>query len=189
MIYSGKFVLRLNPKKHKELAGLAVKKGVSLNALCASLIDAGMERYLGNAQMTRLDEFVLKIRKTWESQICGVVLFGSQVTGEAFDTSDVDLLVVLESSQKLNRDLYTQWDAQIDDNKKPVINPHFVLLPSDVSSCGSLWLEVSQKHKVLWEKNGKVSQVLEKISDMIFEGKVERKLTHGQPYWVWRKDA
>ncbi len=42
--YSGKFVLRLSKSKHRELAELAEREGVSLNSLVSEMVTEGIER-------------------------------------------------------------------------------------------------------------------------------------------------
>ena len=57
-----------------------------------------------------LEEFIQDISQKFHDRLSSVILYGSYARGDALPDSDVDVLVVLNSSEDLNRD----WDECID---------------------------------------------------------------------------
>lgn len=183
---SGKFVLRLTPELHGQLKRRAQQRGVSLNTLCAGFIEFGLSHSRQNLPLKRLQRICDKVKKTLP-HVMGILVFGSIVTKLQFESSDIDLLVIMDQKATLNRGLYHLWDSNIDDVKSPPINPHFTHLPDLKKRCSSLWLEVAQTHEVLWQKNQKLQKVIDQIKRWIAMGMVEPKTSHGQRYWVWKQ--
>jgi hypothetical protein len=62
----------------------------------------------------------------------GVVLSGSAARGESRESSNVDLLVVVEAALALNRALHPRRDRVGDPDGTSRLCPHFVHLPRDV---------------------------------------------------------
>lgn len=167
------FLLRLPPKQMKDLKSLALKRGISVNALCAKLL---------TTPTTPLD-LITKIKKHFPSSI-GVILFGSVARNESTDASDMDLLVVLESSQKLTRSLYDDWDRVFSSREEAPLSPHFVLFPKDFSQIGSLWLEVAMDGKVLCENDHRLTALLGQLRRYILENNFKIKTTGTHRYWI-----
>lgn len=172
---SGKFVLRIDPKLHKSLKTKAKLSGESLNSYCI--------QKLHDLNHPQNNEVLLKIIEHFSP--LGVILFGSVARNEARDTSDIDLLIVLPDSQKIERSLYQQWDTI--DMTTIKYSPQFTHLPKDENNYSSLWLEVSIDGDILFDSNSLLKLTLQKIRKKIAEGSYLRKISHGQGYWV-RKD-
>ncbi len=187
---SGKFIVRVSPELHSKLRELSRSRGISLNELCRS-------RLAENILTVDRDQELLSapLRKSildLPLPIEGLVLFGSQVRGDATAASDTDLLIVLQSGTPISRDLYALWDEKLKQQRESIealrLVPHFASFPASKGSAGSLWLEVSLNGNVLWEKeSGTVKRFLLALREAIAEGRFQRKMSHGQPYWV-RKD-
>ena len=65
------------------------------------------------------------------------------------------------------------------------VNPHFVHLPRDPLSCGSLWFEAALDGIVLFERDLAVTRFLqEDVRRAVADGLIVRKSSHGHPYWV-----
>lgn len=58
-----------------------------------------------------LSEIRTRLQKTFGDRLCGVVLYGSRARGDADPDSDLDLMVLLDGSVKLGRDLETIIEA------------------------------------------------------------------------------
>lgn len=169
---SGKFVLRIDPKMHKSLKEEAKEKGESLNALCLSKISQSSNLLHASALTAIITEFSPR----------GVVLFGSAARGEARASSDIDLLIVLEDSTPIDRDLYKRWDKIMGGNSK--YSPQFVHLPSVRGDIGSLWLECSIEGEILFDREYSLKNELVRIRSQIADGHYQRKLSHGHAYWI-----
>ena len=184
--YSGRFVIRIPPLLHRGLTREAVSRTISLNQLCLERLsrEAGpLEQ--GGGLAKKFAPQLNEIQKIFDDDLLSLILFGSQVTGEATGSSDFDLLIVLRDSIPLGRALYRLWDERISD---PSLSPQFVHLPSTAREAGGLWFEVALAHEILWEKNEQARRFLEGMEEQIALGALRRYLSHGQPYWVWRTD-
>lgn len=171
---SGKFVLRIDPKMHKALKEEAKKQGESLNSLCLRKISQASSSPHSAVLKAIVGEF----------NPLGVVLFGSAARGEDRSSSDIDLLIVLDNSTPVSRDLYMRWDAILKDGGK--YSPQFVHLPSSGGDIGSLWLENSLEGEILYDRNHAIRDEFIKIRSQIAEGRYQRRISHGHAYWVRR---
>ena len=63
------------------------------------------------------------------------------------------------------------------------VDPHFVHPPDEKVASG-LWGEVAVDGIVLFERNWRLSAHLARVRRAIAEGKLVRRLVHGQPYWT-----
>lgn len=186
---SGKFVLRISPEMHEDLKNRAFMANVSLNSLCQSLLVKGLRAESLSFHADRLHQMALKLLDRFESKLDAVVVFGSSVSGHMTEASDIDVLVVLNSSVSLSRRLYRDWDQSISDAQAPEITPHFCHHLKNPKEASVLWLEVMHNHKVLYDRSGRLAQTLQNLKDLQDQGEVWRDVSHGQPYWIWRAHA
>jgi predicted nucleotidyltransferase len=117
--------------------------------------------------------------------LLGVVLFGSTARGEDHLASDVDLLIVVASALPLTRRLYALWDKHLSGE---LYSPHFVHLPEDIASAGSIWFETAVDGVILYEVDRQISRFLSRIRRAIADGEVLRKIADGHPYWIRREE-
>lgn len=176
---SGKFVLRIPPELHKKLREESLAKGLSLNELCSRKIAPERSEIPVSGPLPR--KLIQEVRRNWDGELLGLVLFGSVARGEETARSDVDLLVVLKS--KITRSFYTRWDELFYEDH-PEISPHFVRLPETVSSAGSLWLETAIDGIVVWERDWLISRFFASLRKAILAGEFLRKMAYGHPYWI-----
>jgi hypothetical protein len=116
--------------------------------------------------------------------LLGLVAFGSWARDELADTSDVDLLVVLEPAVAITRELYHAWDAEpVRWDGRPV-EPHFVHLPDPAGRLSGVWAEAALEGIVLFERGLVVSRRLVEVRRRIAAGQVVRRRAHGHPYWI-----
>jgi len=160
-------------------------RGVSLNRLCNDFLRAGLERS-GEKSEDRYATLVASLRDKWGSDLLGVYLFGSQVTGKAGPGSDFDFLIVLNPKVALNRALYRWWDEAVVPPQGEEWNPQFVHLPTTPEGAGGLWLDAALAHRKIWEKSGQVEAFFGAVRGLMDRDRVRRHLFQGQPYWVWR---
>lgn len=116
--------------------------------------------------------------------LVGVVVYGSWARGEAMETSDVDVLVVVAPSTPITRGLYRKWDQEPVRWEGRRVEPHFVHLPVPGQGPTGTWAEVALDGIVLFDGDLRVSQRLVEFRKMILDGSMERREIHGQPYWV-----
>jgi predicted nucleotidyltransferase len=180
---SGKFVLRLPPRLHAALKRRAKESGMSLNGLCLAalqgLVGTG-ERGGHPGTQVPLEQ----VRGLLGDSLSGVLLFGSAARGEARESSDVDLLIVVDSGLPLTRVLYDRWDHAFSPIDASRLSPHFVHLPEDEASAGSLWYEAAVDGIVLFDREDRISRFLRGIRRLMAEGKLQRKSAYGHPYWI-----
>lgn len=184
--YSGKFVLRLPPVLHQKLAGEARSRNVSLNRVTLHFLEAGMRA--GDRDKTWLKPvrgILPALKRKFGNRLLGLLVFGSQVSGEATAASDIDGLVVLDKSVPLRRALYSWWDDALPPNDAEPVNPHFVHLPENPRAAGGLWFEVALNHETVYQGDGKVGLFLSRLLQLLQKGAIKREFAYGQPYWVW----
>ena len=115
--------------------------------------------------------------------LTGVLLHGSRVRGDDTPTSDIDALVVVETRIQLSRTLYREWDEQpVTWNGRPV-NAHFVH-PAAADAFSGLWAEAAIDGLVLFDRDGELSASLARVRRAIADGRLVRRVVHGQPYWT-----
>jgi hypothetical protein len=190
---SGRFVLRLPPGLHEELARRAREQGVSLNTLCLQ----ALRSYLGGAPAQAGEGVPEKeapgaaarlpaIRNLLGESLLAVVLFGSVARGEPRGGSDVDLLIVVSSDLPLSRRLYQRWDERLAGEGSDPYTPHFVHLPAGVEQAGSIWFETAVDGVVLYDRGGRVSRFLGRVRRAMADGRLVRRRAYGHPYWIRR---
>lgn len=188
--FSGRFVIRLDPAFHEKLVLHASGRGMSLNQVCTDFLKQGLTAPSALSQEEKAFQKIAGVlKRRFGDSLLGIVLFGSRVEGKTTDQSDWDLLIVLAEDLPIKRSLYSWWDGLKIDFKSGTVNPHFVHLPQVPDSAGGLWLEVALHHKIIYEQEGKLSSELQKIFQMIQQGKVIRHFSNGHPYWVRRENA
>jgi predicted nucleotidyltransferase len=114
----------------------------------------------------------------------GVAAYGSWTRGEPMETSDVDILVVVEASRPITRGLYRRWDEEPVRWQGRSVEPHFVHLPPPDHGPTGTWAEVALEGVVLFDRNLFLCRRLAEFRKLIPDGSVRRREIHGQPYWV-----
>lgn len=172
---SGKFVLRIPPSLHLALKKTARLRELSLNDLCIDLLSSSLISL--NESVGEFLPLVELIKKELGDAFLGLVLFGSKARGDYHDNSDIDLLVVVSNQIPITRDLYRKLDS-LD------FALHFAHMPDSPLGTGSIWLECAVDGKVIVDPSQNIGKMLSKLRTLFAEGKVVRKETHGQWYWV-----
>jgi len=190
---SGRFVVRLPVAVHAQLRQIAAARGVSLNALCLERLGPAGEPHTAVVERDDADRshVVEACDKAFGANLEGLALFGSLARGMARPSSDADLLIVLAEGQAITRALYSQWDGLELSRTRLAgheVSPQFVVLPGPKTLPGGLWYEVALDGQVLFDRHGALSRALVRLRLDMAAGIIERKVTHGQPYWVRQVD-
>lgn len=179
---SGRFVLRIDPRLHGTLRRSAAEADLSLNEYCARTLAGARPGVSGPGW-----EVVERVAATVEAGlvgVVGVVIYGSWARGEAARESDVDVLIVVDGGVSVARSLYRKWDEEPVSWEGRRVEPHFVHLPPASELPSGTWAEVAVDGIVLFDRDLKVSRYLVRLRRMIVEGRVVRRESHGQPYWM-----
>lgn len=177
---SGRFLLRLDPGLHAALRTRAGARGISLNELCARTLAA-------HAFESDADGFGPVLRRAlalFEGALVGIVAIGSWARGEAADTSDVDVLVVVGPEVPITRALYRRWDAEPLRLEGRVVDPHLIALPDRAAPITGVWSEAARDGIVVFERGHAVSRHLGHVRRHLLAGGPRRAVAHGQPYWA-----
>jgi predicted nucleotidyltransferase len=176
---SGRFLLRVSPEIHALLQQAARAAGLSLNEYCLRrLATPGSGLSLGEGAAV----LVRRAAAVAGSALVGVIVYGSWIRGEATPDSDVDALIVVDATLPLNRELYRLWDAAPVAWGAAAVDPHFVHLPGDRPR--GLWGEAAIDGAVLFERGVALSRCLARVRRDIADGRLVRRVVHGQPYWT-----
>jgi predicted nucleotidyltransferase len=176
---SGRFVLRINAELHAALRGAAAAAGLSLNEYVARRLAIPVGNVSGAAPET-----IANAVRVGGGALAGVAAFGSWTRGSMGESSDVDVLIVLDSSRPIDRSLYRAWDERPLSWEGRPVEPHFVHLPAPGNAVSSVWAEVAVGGIVLFEREFALSRQLVAIRELIAAGRIVRRMIHGQPYWV-----
>ena len=193
-------ILRVPASLHRRLKQEARWAGTSLNRYCLGLLGGKTaESQAGRPALTPappsgsshradiLQDLSERVLETAGDDIDGLVLFGSMARGRQTASSDIDLLIVLNRSAILDRDVYSRWKLGRFAGRE--IAPLFVHLPADGERVGGLWLEVALDGVVLFDRDLRVTRFLSRVRNLVAGGRVRRMITHGHPYWVYSEDA
>lgn len=180
---SGKFVVRMPSDMHRRIRKLAQNRRMSLNDLCIKAID----QYINSMgihvdeQLGSVSSLIGDIRFGHEQNILAIVLFGSGARNEMTEMSDVDLLIVLDTSIAISRELYVHWQNE---NSNDAVSPHFVHTPKSVADAGSLWYEVALDGIILFQRDLSVSRFLNEIRHAVADRTIVRRIAYGHAYWI-----
>jgi len=177
---SGRFLLRLTPGLHSALRRAAREAGVSLNEYCARKLALPPSNPPALVGVVSVVEHAVEL---FADDLIALIAFGSWARGEAATSSDVDVLVVVESSVPITRDLYRRWDTRPLSWDAHPVEPHFVHLRASDEGTTGLWAEVAIDGIVLFERGIAMSQRLAAIRREVLVGRLVRRTAHGQPYW------
>ncbi len=158
----------------------AVAESISLNEFCVRRLAAGGAGLSADPSAAAVVQHAVGIGG---DAVLGVLVYGSWIRGSAGPGSDVDLLIVLDSSAPLTRSLYAAWDARPAAWDGRPIDPHFVHLPVEGQASG-LWGEAAVDGVILFESGRRLSALLAHVRREIVAGRLVRRTAHGQPYWV-----
>ena len=176
---SGTFVLRLDPRLHAVLRAEAAAAGTSLNDWCGRVLAAP-----GCGGLAPASKVIHAIRSHRETDLLGVVAYGSFARGELAAGSDVDLLVVLAGRVPITRVLYREWEGVVPDWEGREVDLHFVHLPEAGDPVSGTWAEAAVGGIVLHDRDLTVSRRLIEIRSRIAAGELVRRVAQGQPYWI-----
>lgn len=177
---SGRFVLRIDPHVHAALRAAAEAAGMSLNEYCARAL-AATSTNLGARPAAAAVE---RAAQMFGAALVGVAVFGSWARDEMSDTSDVDLLVVLDGTVSITRALYRRWDeAPLSWEGRP-LEPQFVNIDGSARRPAGMWAEVAVDGVVLFERGFQLSKRLVRLRRDIAAGRLVRRVVSGQSYWV-----
>ena len=171
--------MRIDPGLHATLRQAARDAGLSLNEFCArrlSLPTMSVEEPGRDA--------TAKAAAMLGDALTGVVAFGSWTRNELAQTSDVDLLIVVDKEVQIGRRLYREWDEQPLFWNGHRVEPHFVHLPRPGAPFSGTWAEVAVEGVILYERALTVSLALAEVRQKIVSGHIIRRRLHGQSYWV-----
>lgn len=172
-------MLRLDPQLHSLLREDAQAAGVSLNDWCSRTLAAP-----GAVGLDAASGVVQSIRSGLRDDLVGVVVYGSFARGELATGSDVDLLVVLAEGKPISRALYRQWEGVLPAWNGREIDLHFVQMPESGAPVSGSWAEAAICGIVLFENELCVSRRLIGIRELIATGRLKRRMSQGQPYWI-----
>jgi hypothetical protein len=93
------------------------------------------------------------------------------------------VLVVVDAAAPITRSLYRRGDERpLAWDGRPV-EPHFVHLRAAGAHATGLWAEAAIDGIVLFERGSATSARLAQMRRAIVDGRLVRRVVHGQPYW------
>lgn len=172
-------LLRLPADLHRTLAAAASEAGVSFNEYCVRHLAGG-----GTGRGVDAGPTLAHARRVIGPNYVGAILHGSWARGEARDSSDIDVLVVVDRRVALSRALYATWDEAAPSQPDRNVDVHFVHPPAATLHPGAVWCEAALDGVVLDDPSGVITRALYDVRRSIAEGRVVRRSLHGQFYWT-----
>lgn len=173
-------LLRLPGPLHKALVRAAEAQGLSFNEFCVRRLRAPGHPH----ETSALRALVLDhAQAVFGERVVGVLALGSWARGEAASGSDIDVLIVIDSSLDLTRELYRAWDRSPLEFEGRAIDAHFIHLPAPGGAPTAVWCEAAVDGLVWHDRDGMVERRLAEMRRAIADGRMVRARAHGQPYW------
>ena len=173
-------LLRLPADLHRTLAKAALDAGLSFNEFCVRRLGAPSDAH--GLSVVR-SHVVLRARATFGDRLIGVLVLGSWARGEAAATSDIDVLIVIDTKTALTRDLYRAWDVEPLSFEGRAIDAHFAHPSAAGAAPTAVWCEAAIDGIIWYDRDGAIAIRLGEVRRAIAEGRVVRAFVHGQPYW------
>ncbi|HEX5217387.1 MAG TPA: HEPN domain-containing protein [Vicinamibacterales bacterium] len=150
-------LLRLPADLHKTLVKAAADAGLSFNEFCVRRLRAPADVHGFSAVRS---DVVSRARAVFGDQLAGVLVLGSWARGEAAATSDIDVLIVVDSHTALTRDLYREWDAVPLSFEGRSIDAHFVHPSAAGAVPTAVWCEAAVDGIVWYDRDGAMARRL-----------------------------
>jgi predicted nucleotidyltransferase len=173
-------LLRLPADLHKTLAKAAADAGLSFNEFCVRRLRAPSDAHAVSPLRALV---VSRARAVVGARLVGVLVIGSWARGQAAATSDIDVLIVIDASMPLTRDLYRAWDTAPLTFEGRDIDAHFAHLSGTGVTPTAVWCEAAVDGHVWYDRDGEIAIRLGEVRRAIADGRVVRAVAHGQPYW------
>jgi hypothetical protein len=84
--------------------------------------------------------------------------------------------------------MLAHWDGQSMTHYRHPVEVHLVSLPNTATPVTAIWAELSIDGIVIFERDFAVSRVLSHARSEIAAGRLQRRRSHGQNYWIHSKD-
>lgn len=173
-------LLRLPVDLHTTLIKAAAEADLSFNEFCVRRLRAPAD---ATALSVARSQVVARARALFGDRLVGAVVLGSWARGEAATTSDIDVLIVLDATRALTRDVYRVWDAEPLTVEGRAIDAHFTHPQFAGAAPTAVWCEAAVDGIVWYDRDGAIAVRLGEVRRAIAEGHVVRAFAHGQPYW------
>ena len=172
-----RFLLRLSDELHSRLKLAATEHGMSMNEYCVARLSSD------SIADDAVAEIAARARAEVGNALVGIVMFGSLARGTETTHSDVDLLLVIDRSMAITRELYRRWDAAPLRLQDRIADVHFVHLP-DRGVAGGVWAEAAVEGLVLLDRGRLIHAALAAVRRELADGLLRRHTVHGQSYWT-----
>ncbi|MEO8677824.1 MAG: nucleotidyltransferase domain-containing protein [Vicinamibacterales bacterium] len=172
--------MRLPADLHRTLVKAAADLNLSFNEFCVRRLRAPSDAH-GLSVVRSL--VVSRARAAFADRLLGVLVLGSWARGEAAATSDIDVLIVIDTETALTRDLYRAWDLDPLIFEGRGIDAHFAHPSAPGAAPTAVWCEAAVDGVVWYDRDGAIAIRLGEVRRAIAERRVVRAFAHGQPYW------
>jgi predicted nucleotidyltransferase len=180
-VSTARFLLRLPSPLHRALRARAAARQLSLNEYCVRTLAAPESAAVVHPMALEVHRRATEVAG---ARLAGIIVHGSWVRGQARANSDVDVLVVVDSTLSLTRALYRMWDKAPLTWEGRSVDAHFIHVPSSPDRASGVWCEAATDGLVFYDRDGRVDETLRRIRREIADGRLVRKHAHGQPYWT-----
>ena len=133
-----------------------------------------------------LDKLADRTKAFYGPDLLALVLFGSGARGDLTVSSDVDLFIILKTTEKSFRerikDFYRGVGDTLEDEFGLFLSP-VIFTEEEVRQFRPFFLGVFDEFKVLYDEKGIVQEILGAIKELKDRGSIEELYFNGIKYW------
>lgn len=132
-----------------------------------------------------IEEVAGRVKMKYGPELSSLVIFGSYARGEVTLGSDLDLLIILRTSEfsfrERLRDFYWDISSLVSGKYSLPLSP-IILTKEEVTEFNPLYLEMWENHWVV-EDNGGFLSLMDWITELVRDQMVQKRIIQGQTCW------
>jgi len=131
----------------------------------------------------KIKKLVRKIKAFYGENLSALVLFGSAARGDLMEYSDIDLLIVLESSKENLRGRAKEFYERIGDTFEGHFISPIILTEKEAKKFHPMYLGIFKNFLIFYDKKGLMKEIKNLIEKLKLSGKIKELELMGTYYW------
>ncbi len=152
------------------------------------MVEEGRKTYFYYRIWEALPGLVERLQCLYKDNLLAVIVFGSSARGDVSQSSDVDLLIILEQSPLRKRqrvhEFYEKLGFELEDH---FLSP-IILTKEEITKNLPYYVGMVEEGKVLYERDKFANLLLNSIERLKKQGKIVEKELKGVKYFLIREE-